>query len=94
MSDQLVATLAFAFSGVAAMIGVGPWDGPYQLRTFRRLREARGMTAARAGWVVVALIAAACGMAILSDLRPFSADARERRSRRPQVDLTPPGWRP
>ncbi len=71
MSDVLVSSLAFLLSAIAVAIGVGPWTEPYELRTFRRLRDARGMIAARLGWVIIALIAAGCGAAIWNNVRPF-----------------------
>lgn len=68
--DFLVGTVSIVFAIVAFAIAVGPWDGPYQLRTIVRVGQKYGKPAARTIWVVIACASFVAGLAIISGVRP------------------------
>ncbi len=58
---------------IAAAIAVGPWNGPYRLRSIDVVSHRYGKPVARAVWVVVAVTMFATGLAIISGVRPTFA---------------------
>lgn len=72
-NDLFVATIAFVGSVSALAVGIGPWQSPYRLRTIGTIVDRYGMTAARAIWVLVAVISLVAGIAIASGIRPSYA---------------------
>lgn len=71
--EPLVAAVAIMLATIAVAIAIGPWNGPYQLRTIDAIKHRFGMSAARAVWVAVALTMFATGLAIISGVRPTYA---------------------
>jgi len=71
--EILVGSLAIIFSLLGFSIGVGPWEAPYQLRTFQRVGQRYGKTAARAVWILVSLAFLLVALAVLLGLRPSYA---------------------
>ena len=53
--EILVGGLAIVFAVLGFSIGIGPWEKPYQLRTFQRVRERHGKPAARAAWIILSI---------------------------------------
>lgn len=58
------------FAVVAAAIAVGPWRGPYRLRTIATIHRRFGKPVARCVWLGLAITSLTAGTAILIDLRP------------------------
>ena len=71
--DTLVGAIAILFSIISALISLGPWTRPYQLRTIWWVNERFGRPAARIVWMVVAIAAFVAGLAILTGIRPAYA---------------------
>lgn len=71
--EPLVGSVAVILAIVAAAIGVGPWSGPYELRTFSSLTQRYGKPAARSLWLMIALASLTAGLAILAGVRPSYA---------------------
>ena len=68
--EPLIGSLAIVLAIAAAAISAGPWEAPYQLRTFRSISGRFGKPAARGVWAVVALASFIAGLAIVSGTRP------------------------
>jgi len=71
--EPLVAAVAIGMAMIAAGIAVGPWNGPYRLRSIDAVSHRYGKTVARAVWIVVAVTMFATGLAIVSGVRPTFA---------------------
>ena len=71
--EPLVAGVAIALALIAAVIAVGPWNGPYRLRTIDAVGHRYGKPVARAIWAAVAVTMFAIGLAIISGVRPTYA---------------------
>lgn len=72
--EPLVGFVAIALAVIAAVIAVGPWDQPYQLRSIVAIRLRYGKLVARGVWVAIAIAAFTSGIAILSGMRPSYAE--------------------
>jgi len=70
---MLVAGVSMALSMIAAVAGIGSWRLPYQLRLARVLHDRYGMVAARAFYMVLALLLGALAVAIVLGVRPSYA---------------------
>jgi hypothetical protein len=68
--EPFVGSLAIIMAIVAAAIAVGPWNRPYQLRSFSALSQRFGKSVARGVWVAIAVAALTLGFAILTGQRP------------------------
>ncbi|WP_404309247.1 hypothetical protein [Neorhodopirellula lusitana] len=68
--EQLVAGLAFLFALLALAISIGPWASPYRMRSMAAIASRLGKPAARLAWLLVAILAATCGTAIIYEIRP------------------------
>lgn len=69
--DQpLVGSLALIMAGVAATVGAGPWERPYQLRSISTIDDRFGRPVARLAWFALAASLVAVGVAIISGWRP------------------------
>ena len=75
--EILVGSLALVFAVVTFSIGVGPWNAPYQLRTFQAVAKRHGKTAARVVWVLISLAFLLVGVSVLLGLRPSYAYVSE-----------------
>jgi hypothetical protein len=71
--EILVGSLAIVLSLLGLLIGVGPWEAPYQLRTFQRVTQRYGKMAARAVWVLLSIAFLLVALAVLLRLRPSYA---------------------
>ena len=71
--EILVGGLAIVFAVLGFSIGIGPWEKPYQLSTFQRVRERHGKPAARAAWIILSIAFLLVGIAALMKLRPSYA---------------------
>jgi Mg2+/citrate symporter len=75
--DQpLVGSIALVIATAAAIAGVGPWDSPYQLRTFAAIDQRYGRLAARLIWIAIAAVLMTMGLAIISGWRPSYVSAK------------------
>jgi hypothetical protein len=76
--DELfVAAVAIGLGLIAGAIAVGPWTGPYRLRTIELIGHRYGMMTARAVWVALAVTMFSSGLAILNGIRPtYTAPAQ------------------
>lgn len=71
--EPFVAAVAIGIALIAAAIAVGPWAGPYRLRTIDAVGNRYGKLAARAVWVALAVTMFAAGLAIINGVRPTYA---------------------
>ena len=71
--EPLVAGVAITLSLFATAIAIGPWHGPYRLRTIDAVVHRYGKSAARLVWCFVAVIMFVTGLAIISGVRPTYA---------------------
>lgn len=71
--EPLVAALAIGMALIAAAIAVGPWNGPYRLRSIDAVSNRFGKPAARAVWIAVAVTMFTTGLAIIKGVRPTYA---------------------
>jgi uncharacterized protein HemY len=71
--EILVSSLAIIFSLLGFAVGVGPWEAPYQLRTFQRVTQRYGKTGARAVWILLSIAFLLVALAVLLGLRPSYA---------------------
>ncbi|MEM6689271.1 MAG: hypothetical protein AAF664_07595 [Planctomycetota bacterium] len=71
--EYLVGGLAVVAGLAAFVIAIGPWSGPYRLRTVARIDSHYGRFAARLLWAGLGIVSLASGLAILSGLRPSYA---------------------
>ena len=71
--ESLVGALSIFFAVTAAAVAVGPWSGPYQLRSIALVEKRFGKSAARGVWVALAIALLTAGIAILSGVRPSYA---------------------
>jgi len=70
---MIVAAVAILGGCLAAGIGIGPWEGPYQLRSVGGIVNRFGKPAARFAWLVIALVSLIAGIAIANGVRPSYA---------------------
>jgi len=71
MTDEFfIGCLALMVATIAIAIALGPWTRPYRIGSVARVENRFGKPAARSVWLIVAIIAAASGSAILTGLRP------------------------
>ena len=68
--EPLVGSLAIMLALVATAIAVGPWSGPYELRTFSAIGRRFGKPVARTVWVAIAITALAVGISVFTGFRP------------------------
>jgi hypothetical protein len=73
LDEILVGSLALMFCVISGSIGLGPWNAPYQLRTFQSVTRRYGIKAARIVWLFISLAFLAVGLAVLLGLRPSYA---------------------
>ncbi|MEM9364832.1 MAG: hypothetical protein AAGD07_02475 [Planctomycetota bacterium] len=71
--EALVGVLAMMTALLSGSVCIGPWSGPYRLRTIASIETRFGKPYARACWGLIAIVAATCGVSILSGLRPSYA---------------------
>lgn len=71
--EPLVGSLAVLFAIVSAAVALGPWHGPYQLKSIAAVKQRFGKVAARGVWVAISLALLTAGLAILSGVRPSYA---------------------
>jgi hypothetical protein len=76
--EAFVGVLAIVIAVIAAVIAVGPWSQPYDLRTMSLITRRYGKPVARGLWVAIAVALLSAGSAILSGLRPSYADPVQR----------------
>ncbi|TWU20184.1 hypothetical protein Pla52o_46990 [Novipirellula galeiformis] len=78
--EPLVGSLAVVFAVASSVVAVGPWAGPYRLRSIAAVEHRFGKLAARCLWLAVAIAAFAAGIAILSGVRPSYVEPVEHHS--------------
>ncbi len=79
LDEIFVGSLAVFFSLIGFSIGVGPWNAPYQLRTFQRVTQRYGKSKARVLWILISLVFLALGLSVLLGLRPsYASPSAER----------------
>ncbi|MEM9587595.1 MAG: hypothetical protein AAGA03_09965 [Planctomycetota bacterium] len=71
--DALVGSLAIGLALVSIAVCLGPWTGPYQLRSIAAVKRRFGMSAARSIWFLIAVAAMMAGVSILTGIRPTYA---------------------
>ena len=71
--EILVGSIAVVIAVLSMAIALGPWIGPYQLKTISAVSRRFGKPVARGVWIAIALASFAAGLAILSGLRPHYA---------------------
>lgn len=71
--ETLVGMLAMTMALLSGGICIGPWSGPYRLRSVAFIETRFGKSYARAVWGLIAIVAATCGVSILSGVRPSYA---------------------
>ena len=71
--EPLVGALAIVIAIIAGAISAGPWESPYQLRTFAAITRRYGKHVARGVWMAIAVASFAAGLAIINGVRPSYA---------------------
>jgi uncharacterized membrane protein YphA (DoxX/SURF4 family) len=71
--EIFVSSIAIGLAVIAAATAIGPWEGPYRLRTARAIGDRFGKPAARLFWLLLAVLTLLAGLAILSGVRPHYA---------------------
>lgn len=81
--EPLVAAVAMLVAMVAGLIAVGPWHGPYRLRTIAAVQRRFGKPVARLVWAIIALLMITASVSIISGIRPaFAVSGGDVRSSR------------
>lgn len=78
--EPLVGSLAIIFAIVAVTVALGPWHGPYRLRSFSAVVRRFGKPAARGLWMAIAIALMSAGIAIISGFRPSYATPTQQSS--------------
>ncbi|MCC9644940.1 hypothetical protein LOC71_21905 [Rhodopirellula sp. JC740] len=71
--DTLVGGVALCIAAICTAIAIGPWTAPYQVRSIASIQKHYGAVAARGAWLLIAILSAISGVAILNGIRPSYA---------------------